>query len=64
MLLFFKKLNHMEVVAITQNANGEILHGNGLKLVKQIVKAHRGAVYFSANSPHGMTVTVELPLKN
>lgn len=61
---FFKKLNHMEVVAITQNANGEILHGNGLKLVKQIVKAHRGAVYFSANSPHGMTVTVELPLKN
>lgn len=60
---FFKKLNHMEVVAITQNANGEILHGNGLKLVKQIVKAHRGAVYFSANSPHGMTVTVELPLK-
>lgn len=61
---FLKKLNHMEIVAITQNANGEILHGNGLKLVKQIVKAHRGAVYFSANSPHGMTVTVELPLKN
>lgn len=60
---FLKKLNHMEVVAITQNANGKILHGNGLKLVKQIVKAHRGAVYFSANSPHGMTVTVELPLK-
>lgn len=61
---FLKKLNHMEIVAITQNANGEILHGNGLKLVRQIVKAHRGAVYFSANSPHGMTVTVELPLKN
>lgn len=58
-----KKLNHMEAIAITQNANGDIIHGNGLKLVKQIVKAHGGAVYFSANSPRGMTVTVELPLK-
>lgn len=58
-----KKLNHMEIAVITQNATGEIIHGNGLKLVKQIVKAHRGTVHFSANNPQGMTVTVKLPLK-
>ena len=57
-----EKLNHMEAIAITQNANGEIIHGNGLKLVKQIVKAHGGKISFSTNTPRGMTVTVELPL--
>lgn len=57
-----KKLNHMESIAITQNDKGEIIHGNGLKLVKQIVKAHGGKIYFSQNLPQGMTVTVELPL--
>ena len=55
-----KKLNHMESIAITQNDKGEIIHGNGLKLVKQIVKAHGGKI--STNPPRGMTVTVELPL--
>ena len=56
-----EKLNHMEAISITQNSNGEIIHGNGLKLVKQIVKAHGGKIYFSQNLPQGMTVTVELP---
>ena len=56
-----EKLNHIEAIAITQNAHGEIIHGNGLKLVKQIVKAHGGKIYFSQNLPQGMTVTVELP---
>ena len=56
-----EKLNHIEAIAITQNSNGEIIHGNGLKLVKQIVKAHGGKIYFSQNLPQGMAVTVELP---
>ncbi len=56
-----EKLNHMEAISIPQNSNGEIIHGNGLKLVKQIVKAHGGKIYFSQNLPQGMTVTVELP---
>ena len=56
-----EKLNHIEAISITQNSNGEIIHGNGLKLVKQIVKAHGGKIYFSQNLPQGMAVTVELP---
>lgn len=40
---------------------GEAAHGLGLRLVYQIVKAHHGTIQFSGRSPHGLSVTVELP---
>ena len=36
-------------------------HGLGLKLVMQIVKAHRGTVSFSGSTPHGLEVRISLP---
>lgn len=58
------RLNDAEQVTITQNDKGEASHGNGLKLVKQIIKAHKGTVCFSNNTPHGMCVKIELPIKS
>lgn len=36
-------------------------HGLGLKLVRQIVKAHGGTVLFEPASPHGLRVCMTLP---
>ena len=58
------RLNDAEQVTITQNDRGEASHGNGLKLVKQIVKAHKGAASFSNAAPHGLNVLIEIPIKN
>ena len=38
--------------------SGEAAHGYGLKLVKQIVKAHEGEVIFQANTPQGFRVEI------
>lgn len=40
--------------------SGETVHGFGLKLVKQIVEAHRGKVAFKANKPSGLCVEISL----
>lgn len=45
----------------TYEFNGEAAHGLGLRLVYQIVKAHKGTVRFLNRKPHGLSVTVELP---
>lgn len=57
------QLNNAEPIQISQNEKGEASHGNGLKFVKQIIKAHKGTVCFSNNTPHGMCVKTELPIK-
>lgn len=37
-------------------------HGLGLILVTQILAAHQGSVHFQNQTPHGLTVTLYLPL--
>lgn len=56
-----KALNRGEGIASTQCSGEKTEHGLGLKLVMQIVKAHRGTVSFSGNTPHGLEVRISLP---
>ena len=56
-----KALNRGDDIASTQGSDEKVEHGLGLKLVAQIVKAHRGIVSFSANAPHGLEVRISLP---
>ena len=46
---------------IMQLSNSRAEHGLGLKLVKQIVRAHKGTIQFSDSVPHGLTVQISLP---
>lgn len=59
--LLLNRLNQAEITPSTQDENGEVAHGMGLKLVKQIVKVHQGKINFAKTDPHGLTVTIELP---
>lgn len=56
-----KALNRGDDIASTQGSDEKAEHGLGLKLVAQVVKAHRGIVSFSANAPHGLEVRISLP---
>lgn len=56
-----KALNRGADITSTQNSDGKSEHGLGLKLVVQIVKAHRGTVSFASNTPHGLEVKISLP---
>lgn len=53
-------LNREAEVSSTQG--GE--HGLGLKLVRQIVKAHGGTVRFRQAVPHGLEVFISIPTRN
>lgn len=57
-----KVLNRGDDITSTQGNDEKDEHGLGLKLVMQIVKAHRGTVSFSGNSPHGLEVRISLPI--
>lgn len=57
------RLNAEPAEQIMQNEQGEIVHGNGLKLVRQIIAAHNGRIHFSNVPPHGLAVIMELPVK-
>ena len=56
-----KALNRGDGIASTEGSDEKAEHGLGLKLVVQIVKAHRGTVSFSGNTPHGLEVRISLP---
>lgn len=56
-------LNSDEDISSTQKQTDEMEHGLGLKIVRQIVKAHQGTIHFFETSPHGLNVTVKIPLK-
>ena len=53
-------LNREADVSSTQG--GE--HGLGLKLVRQIVKAHGGTVRFRQAVPHGLEICISIPTRN
>ena len=57
-----KVLNRGDDITSTQGNDEKDEHGLGLKLVMQIVKARRGTVSFSDNSPHGLEVRISLPI--
>lgn len=56
-----RKLNVSECSGFAQGDGCEIPHGNGLKITKQIVSAHRGTIKFFKTEPHGVTVVMKLP---
>ena len=56
-----KVLNRGDDITSTQGSDEKNEHGLGLKLVMQIVKAHRGTVSFSDSTPHGLEVRISLP---
>ncbi|OFA27515.1 ATPase [Clostridioides difficile] len=56
-------LNHNEDISSTQEQSDGIDHGLGLKVVKQIVKAHQGKIHYFDTAPHGLSIRIELPLK-
>lgn len=56
------KLNQADLSPGTQDERGEAAHGMGLKLAKQIVKVHLGNINFANADPHGLNVTIGLPV--
>lgn len=56
-------LNSDEDISSTQKQIDGTEHGLGLKIVRQIVKAHQGTIQFSSTVSHGLFVTIFLPLK-
>ena len=56
-----KALNQGNDIASTRDADGKAEHGLGLKLVMQIVKAHRGSISFAGRRPHGLEVRISIP---
>lgn len=56
-------LNSDKDISSTQKQTGEIEHGMGLKIVRQIVKVHQGKIQFSDTVPHGLSVTINLPMQ-
>lgn len=60
---FLNALKRGDDIASTQESDGKSEHGLGLKLVEQIVKAHRGIISFSGNTPRGLEVKISLPIQ-
>lgn len=56
-------LNSDDDISSTRKQIDGTDHGLGLKIVRQIVKAHQGTIQFSSTVSHGLFVTIFLPLK-
>lgn len=56
-----KALNSDGEISSTQEETDGTEHGLGLKIVRQIVKAHQGEIRFSEAVPYGLCVTVSIP---
>ena len=56
-------LNSNEDIFSSQKSEGDTEHGLGLKIVRQIVKAHQGTIHFSAINPHGLNVVITLQIE-
>ena len=55
-------LNSNKDISSSQKSEGDTEHGLGLKIVRQIVNAHHGTLYFSETNPHGLTIQILLPI--
>lgn len=55
-----EKLNADESIGSMRPGGKQEEHGLGLKIVRQIAKAHQGKVVFSKNVPRGLCVKVEV----
>ena len=55
------RLNQGQDISSSRDGSTKAEHGLGLKLVKQIVRAHKGTIQFSDSVPHGLTVQISLP---
>lgn len=55
-------LNSNEDISSSQKSEGDTEHGLGLKIVRQIVKAHHGTLYFYETNPHGLSIKIFLPI--
>lgn len=55
-------LNSNEDISSSQKSEGDTEHGLGLKIVRQIVKAHQGNIHFSEERPHGLEIKISLPM--
>ena len=55
------RLNQGQDISSSRGGGTKAEHGLGLKLVKQIVRAHKGTIQFSDSVPHGLTVQISLP---
>lgn len=56
-------LNSNEDIFNSQKSEDDTEHGLGLKIVRQIVKAHQGTIQFSTIIPHGLNVIITLPIE-
>ncbi|QAT62233.1 HAMP domain-containing histidine kinase [Acidilutibacter cellobiosedens] len=59
-----ERLNSAQVKSIVCDKGGEPVHGLGLNLVRQIVKAHKGKISFQNVEPHGLRISIKFPIKN
>ena len=55
--------NRNEDISSLQKGEGDTEHGLGLKIVRQILKAHQGTIQFSAMIPHGLNIIITLPIE-
>lgn len=55
--------NNVDIPSSLARSN-EIEHGLGLKIVRQIVRAHKGKIHFENVLPHGLKVEIVLPLSS
>ncbi len=60
---YLSLLNNDTNIPSSQEGTDEAEHGLGLKIVRQIVKVHQGAILFSNVLPHGLKVEIHLPEK-
>lgn len=58
---YIQKLNTDENISSSQPGEE---HGLGLKIVRQIVKAHRGSILFSNRQTGGVIVQIKLPIQS
>lgn len=56
-----ERLNADESIGSMQPGDKQEEHGLGLKIVRQIAKAHQGKVIFSQDIPSGLYVKTEIP---
>ncbi len=61
---FLNALNRGNDIASTQENDERAEHGLGLKLVMQIVRAHRGTICFADSPPRGLKVSISLPARS